>query len=347
MYNLAIYHEYNKNYAEAYKLYKSILKANELFTDAYCKLALLSYYRGNVKKAFEYINKAIEKYYDKEKYEEERLKQGEAFNLHSIIKLKVINCMNKPSNPILLKAVIEWKNVNAQEALKTLATLMTFENSDPFTLVLIGNVNYDMAYHHRASGSKVAEFNTRIQKAIEFYFAALDLDPSNAYAAIGLANCMAEFNITGPALDVYKSVGEKLFCCYSRLLNEALIYINDKKFNKALNILSKVILRMKESNHPDLVDAENIYVKALLENGEFDKGINLLKYQIHKSPDNLMHRYNLGVALKMKAENVLNNQNSKVKESIEAKVNLEKAIDIFTAVNKLRKEKKIIVSKSN
>lgn len=252
--------------------------------------------------------------------------------------------MTKPSNPILLKAIIEWKNVSAQEALKTLATLMTFESSDPFTLVLIGNVNYDMAYHHRATGSKLAEFNTRIQKAIEFYFAALDLDPSNAYAAIGLANCMAEFNITGPALDVYKSVGEKLYCCYSRLLNEALIYINDKKYNKALSILSKLIVRMKESNHSDLADAENIYIKALLENGEFDKGISLLKSQIYKSPDNLMHRYNLGVALKMKAENVLHNINSKVKESIEAKVNLEKAIDIFTAVNKLRKEKKIIVS---
>lgn len=346
LFNLGIYYEYNKNYGEAYKIYKSIIKANEYFVDAYGKLSLLSYYRGNIKKSFEYLNKAIEKHYEKQTSEDIRLKdQKEQFNLNSIIKNKLLSCMNKPLNPIILKAIIEWKNISSQEALKTLAGLMSIEGNDPFSLVLIGNINYDIAYHHRVYSSKISEFEMRVQKALEFYYAALDLDPSNAYAAIGIANCLADFNLTGPALDVYKSVGEKLHGCYSRVVNEVLIYINDKKYNKAIYILNTLLVKMRASSHPDYLEVQNIYIKALLENGDFDKGIKLLKTQILKYPDNLVYRYNLAVAFKIKAEYTLSNPNSKVKESDEAKSNLEKAINLLTAINKLRKEKKLIVSK--
>mmetsp|Transcript_36197 Transcript_36197/g.37567 ORF Transcript_36197/g.37567 Transcript_36197/m.37567 type:complete len:354 (+) Transcript_36197:246-1307(+) len=115
-----------------------------------------------------------------------------------------------------------------------------------------------------------------------------------------------------------------------------------KKYTKAINILSKLILRMKENNHSDLSEVELIYMKALLETGEYEKAITMLKNLTFRYPDNLVYRYNFGVSLKMKAESILNNSTSKVKESQEAKFNLEKAIPLLEAVNKIRKEKKVL-----
>ena len=339
IYNLAIFHEYNKNYAEAYRLYKSIKESNEFFVDAYSKLALLSYYRGNVKKSLEYLKQAIEKHYDEDKKEEINMN-----NLNGLLKLKSIKSLPKPMNPILLKSIIEWKNISSTEALKSLATAMQLEQNDPFTFVLIGNINYDIAYHLRNFGGKLSDLNMRIQKALEFYFAALELDYSNVYAAVGLANCLAEFNITGPALDIYKSIGEKLHGCLSRLVNEALIYINDKKYSKAINILSKLLPRLKEFDHSDYQDVEIIYTKALLDNGDFDKSISIIKTLIFKYPENLVYRYNLGVAYKQKSEFILNSTSTKVKDSNEAKNCLDKAIPLLESVNRMRKEKKGCVS---
>ena len=328
LYNIGIYHEKTFNYGEAYKVFKILISNNPFFVDAYSKLGILAYYRGNYKKAFDYLNQAIEKCYDKNKNNE------------------MYPCMHKPLNPMLIKAVIQQKTISTQEALQTMAKLMQIDDKDPFSLVLIANLNYDLAYNSRSTGGKSAEYQKRITKAIEFYYAALELDSHNAFAAIGIANCLAEFDFTTQALEIYKSLGDKISGCYSKFINEALLYLNDHKYSKAITLLTKTISLIKENeyNYKDLDQIELTLAKALLDNENYDEGLSIIKGLIIKNPENLILRFNFAVGLKTKACGIMKNNSSKVKDLIEAKENLEKAIPLLETINKIRKDSKIYSS---
>lgn len=336
MYNTGIYYEYNKDYSDAYKLYKLIIKSNCYFVDAYCRLALIYYFRNNMSKCFEYINKSIEIHYEKDSIKSTN--EDAYSNIHL---LKPLKCFKKPINPFLLKAIVEFKEKSCEDALKTLCTIIRLDDKDPFTYVLTANINYEMAYQARGEKYKKDEFEKRILKALTFYYAALELDSQNVYAAIGIANILAEFNQTGQALDVYKSVNDKLGC-YSKLVNEALIYMSekDKKYFKSVNILGKVLNSLKGHDNSEYEEIELIYIKALYENSEYDKAIKLIKTLIFKCPDNLMFRYNYAVILKSKSEEVFKNSLSRSSESIEAKQLLDRSISIFENIVKMIKEKK-------
>lgn len=336
MYNTGIYYEYNKNFSDAYKIYKLIIKSNSYFADAYCRLALIYYYRNNISKSFEYINKCIEIHYEKDSIISTN--EDVYSNVHL---LKPLKCFKKPINPFLLKAIIEFKEKSCEDALKTLCTIIRLDDKDPFTYVLTANINYEMAYQARGEKYKKEEFEKRIMKALTFYYAALEIDSQNVYAAIGIANVLAEFNHTGQALDVYKSVNDKSGC-YSKLVNEALIYMSesDKKYFKSVNILGKVLNSIKDHNSNEYEEIEMIYIKALYENNEFEKAIKLIKSMIFKYPDNLMYRYNYAVILKSKAEEVYKNVLSRSSESIDAKQLLDRSISIFENIIKMIKEKK-------
>lgn len=346
VYNLAYCYEQLQNYPEAYRLYKSIISFNPYFVDAYSKLGIYYYNRGNYKKAFEYLDQAIEKHYKKEAKVEAPDQEKQESKL-SFKNENLLKCMPKPINPMLIKAIIQCKEKTRQDSLKTLSLIMSIDAKDPYLLILIGNINYELAFQARVSSGKSNEYQKRIAKALDFYNAALEIDIHNAYAAIGIANCFAEFDMTGSALEIYKSTGEKLTENYSRWVNEAILFINDSKLSKAIPLLQKAVKRMKESNNrTDLLDIEMLLVKVYLDNKDYEDGLTILRTYILKFPEDLIIRFNYGVALKMKAEGIISNNQSKVKNLNEAKVSLEKAIPIFEGISKIRKESKLFITVS-
>lgn len=328
IFNIGLYYELINNLGEAYKIYKSIKSNNPFFVDAYSKLGILSYYRGNIKKAIEYLNLSIDIHYENKE------------------KKQVFPCLSQPLNPMLIKSVIQNSFVSPLDALQTLSKIMEIDTKDPYTLILIGNINYDLAFQSRSSGGKTGEYFKRITKALEFYYAALSIDNQNSYAAIGIGNIFAEFDNTSTALDIYKSVSDKLHYMYSKNVNEALLYINEGKFSKAISLLAKTInsIKTKETYFQSLHQFELILSKAYIENGDYDQGLYILKGLIFRFPDNITYRFNYSIGLYLKANGIFSNNMSKVKDLIEAKECLERAIPLLESINKIRKEQKIYMS---
>lgn len=369
LYNLGICNEYLNNYGDAYNIYKTIILLNPYFVNAYSKLGILSYYRGNIKKALNYLNTAIEKHYDEKKLSSIIQKQCKVDLNDKINKNNKVpsfpysssylhKYMSKPLNPLIIKCFIEWKDISPQEALKTLAQLAAIESKDSYCLVLIGNLNYDLAVLSRSGlHGKITEYQKRIGKATQFYYAALDINPKNYYAAMGLANCISEIQSENNpvVLEVYKSISENiksgnLGYMFSQTINESILYMNEGKFNKAIPIMQKVLHKLKENlgsdymffYNSDIYDIELLLCKALIENKDYDDAIFILKQKIFMKPDNLILRFNYAIVLKKKAENITNSKiilKSNLVQS--AKSNLEQALNIFESINKLRKDHSI------
>jgi tetratricopeptide (TPR) repeat protein len=316
-FNLAIYFENRNEFGEAYRYYKTIIKENPYFVDAYSKLGLLSKLRGNKLKALDYFKQANEKHFTKPGTKEQKL----------------IPIMVKPITPVLLTAHTHAENGNEGEALNCLNEIIKYyDDKDVYTLIFIGNIFYELACQIR---SKQTEFNSRLAKSLELYVQALELDKYNSYAANGVANILSEFNILNQSLDMYKSITEKHSTNYNAFINEALLYINDYKFDKANIILNKLLKKFFKNNNPSV---ENLLAKTLIEMKEFDKADKVLKDLIFKHPESIYYKFNYGLCLRAKAEEILMRPERRVSETEFAIENLEIVIPIFESSCYMRKE---------
>jgi tetratricopeptide (TPR) repeat protein len=316
-FNLAIYFENKNEFGEAYRYYKHIIKENQYFIDAYLKLGLLAKMRGNKLKALDYFKMATDKHFYKPGTQEQ----------------KIIPIMMKPITPLLLIAHIHAENGNESEALNSLNEIVKhYDDKDIYTLVFIGNIYYEAACQIR---SKQTEFNNRLARALELYIQALEIDKYNSYAANGIANVLAEFNILNQSLDTYKNITEKHSSNYSAFINEALVYINDNKFDKANIILNKILKKYYKNNNPIV---ENLLAKTLIEMKEFEKAGKVLKDLIFKHPENIYYKFNYALCLRAKSEEILMKPERRVLETEGAIENLEKVIPIFESACYMRKE---------
>ena len=331
-FNFAIYYESNFQLGEAYKYYKLIIKENPFFIEAYIKLGLLAKLRGNKPKALEYMKQALEKHFEKPKEEQSNSKTNS--NLHSQLNgRKLLPMMNKPIIPMLIMAQIHYDNSNENEALSILSNILkNYDDKDPYTLVLLGNIYYDMATQSR---NKSSDFNSNLSRSLELYYRALESDKYNTYAAVGIANVLSEYNLTSYSIDTYKNVTEKFPNNHNAFVNEALICINENKFEKASIILTKLLKKFLKNKCPDI---ENLLAKSLIEMKDFNKAIKLQKGLILRYPDNIFYKFNYALCLKQRAEEILNKSERRVKETEEAIKYLEMALPIFESILMLKKE---------
>ena len=332
-FNLAIYYESNYQFGEAYKNYKELLKQNPYFIEAYIKLGLLAKLRGNKPKAIGYMKQALDKH-----FEQKNEDKPESNSLSTNLKVhdkgkKFIPVMRKPINPLLIMAQINYDMSNESEALSILSNILkTYDDKDPYTLVLLGNIYYDMA---SLSRNKSSDFYSNLNRSLELYHRALEADKYNAYAAMGIANVLSEYNLTSYALETYKITAEKFPNNHNAFLNEALIYMNDNKFEKASIILTKLLKKHFKNKCPDV---ENLLAKSLIEMKDFDKAMKVLKGLILRHPDNIFYKFNYALCLKQHAEEILNKPERRVKETEEAIKYLEISIPMFESILILRKE---------
>jgi hypothetical protein len=179
----------------------------------------------------------------------------------------------------------------------------------------------------------------KMKKAIELYFRALENDKFNALAAIGLSNCLCEFNYVDKAIDIYRSIMEKFPNDHNALVNSSFIYMDDKKYEKAYILLHKVLNTIFHGNNSKI---ENILTKCCIEMKEFKTANQHIKNLIMKYPDNLVYQYNYGFLLYSQFEDIINKSTRKYVDTQQAIKLVSRALKIFEDLNRTKKEDRYI-----
>ena len=247
---------------------------------------------------------------------------------------KLISVMNKPVNPMIIQAYYLYENGKEHEALGMLnRILVEYYPHDPYTLTFIANIYYSMSVDVR---SKKIDTD-KMKRAIEFYFRALEYDKYNALAAVGLSNCLCEFNYVDKAIDIYRAIMEKFPNEYNSLINSSLIYMDEQKYEKASILLRKVLVNIFHGNNAKI---ENLLAKCCIEMKEFKSANQYLKNLIMKYPDNSIYQYNYGFLLFRQFEDIINKSTRKYSDTEKAIKLISRANKIFEELNKTKKDEK-------
>ena len=245
---------------------------------------------------------------------------------------RLIMVMGKPVNPMLIQASYLYESGKEYEAISILnKILMEYKPNDPYTLTFLANIYYSMAIDVRTKSMD----KEKMKKAIELYFRALENDKYNALAAIGLSNCLCEFNYVDKAIDIYRSIMEKFPDDHNALVNSSFIYMDDKKYEKAFILLHKVLMSIFHGNNAKI---ENLLIKCCIEMKEFKTANQHIKNLMIKYPDNLVYQYNYGFLLYSQFEDIINKSTRKYSETEKAIKLISRALKIFESLNKTKKE---------
>ena len=163
------------------------------------------------------------------------------------------------------------------------------KRKDPYTLIFLGNFYYDIAIQNRV---KEDDFKRYMREALNFYVSAFELDKYNAYAAIGIANVFSEYSLTNYSLDIYKSIHEKQANNTNAFANEAIILMNDQKFEKAAIIINKLLKKFYHGKHPKF---ENILAKIYMELHDYEKAFKYYEAALNENGERLELRLDVGI----------------------------------------------------
>ena len=245
---------------------------------------------------------------------------------------RLITIMGKPVNPMIIRALYLYENRKEYDAIAFLnKILMEYKPYDPYTLTCLANIYYSMSIDVR---TKMMD-KEKMKKAIELYFRALEYDKYNALAAIGLSNCLCEFNYVDKAIDVYRSVMEKFPNDHNAYVNASFIYMDDKKYEKAYILLHKVLMSIFHGNNAKI---ENLLIKCCIDMKEFKSANQHIKNLIMKYPDNLIYQFNYGFLLYSQFDDIINKSTRKYTDTEKAIKLLSRALNIFEELNKTKKD---------
>ena len=245
---------------------------------------------------------------------------------------RLITVMGKPVNPMLIQASYLYENNKEYEAIAVLnKILMEYKPYDPYALTFLANIYYSMAIDTRTK----AIDKEKMKKAIELYFRALENDKFNSLAAIGLSNCLCEFNYVDKAIDIYRSIMETLPNDHNALINSSFIYMDDKKYEKAYILLHKVLMTLFHGNNSKV---ENLLTKCCIEMKDFKAANQHIKNLIMKYPDNLEYQYNYGFLLYSQFEDIINKSTRKYSDTQKAIKLVSRALKIFEELYKTKRE---------
>ena len=369
-FNLALYYDSQAQFDHSHFLYKKIIDENPYFIEAYVKLSEMYKIRGNRIKAESYIKLAIDKHYrlvqdDRNSAKKEEEKKNEAqnndnkntndINKQNSDKMEIekekeenntkkeektepkkrrilISVLGSPVNPMIIQAQYLYENGKEYEAIGILKKILNeYKPHDSYTLTFLGNIYYSMSIDVRTKSMD----KEKMKKAIEYYFRALEYDKFNALAAIGLSNCLCEFNYVDKAIDIYRSVMEKFPKDHNALVNSSFIYMDEKKYEKASILLHKVLMTIFHGNNAKI---ENVLTKCCIEMKEFKTANQHIKNLILKYPDNLIYQYNYGFLLYSQFEDIINKAIRKYIDTEKAIKLLSRALKIFEELNKTKKD---------
>lgn len=192
-FNLAYHHEQTNNLAEAVELYNDILKEEPLYIDIYYRKAGIAKKRGDYMKAVEYLEKA-----------------------------KKTPSNRAPVNQMLTLALLYQEMGDTQKAGEEFIAVQKIAGlKEPYANLGIANLDYERSTQVRHEEKKQEE---KMRRAMKMYMETLELDPSNAFATLGLANIMAEHGKIQDAVKIYSVLKDTLPGCSHSYVNLAIMH---------------------------------------------------------------------------------------------------------------------------
>ena len=140
---------------------------------------------------------------------------------------------------------------------------------------------------------------------------AWQIDDSNVYATIGMANILVESGMIEEGLEIYNTVKDEIPQSCTPMFNIAHINMIQGNFDNALNIYKKALSKFYRNHNYDIECwiANTYFIKKDLE-----QSIKSFKLLICKYPNDIFIRYNLGIVLQSFCTEGLNIRDKKLKE---------------------------------
>lgn len=135
-----------------------------------------------------------------------------------------------------------------------------------------------------------------MRRAMKMYMETLELDPSNGFATLGLANIMAEHGKIQDAVKIYSVLKDNMPGCSHSYINLAIMHIAMRNFDQATNLFEKVLEKFENSADEKL--KINLYMaKIHFMREEFDKAREIVNSQLKLTPEDLTLKFDLAVIL--------------------------------------------------
>jgi len=235
LFNIAYWYETDHQYDEASSRYKEVKDKHPDYIDAFLRLAYLARMRGNVSRAFFWI-------------EESAKSRAKA-----------------PVNQYCLKGKILMDRGDTTEAEKTFRFVIEkIYNADTYSFLGLANLAYKKGMDLKLENQD--QQDRLLVRAYNKYLDILANDQSNCFACIGLANILAYFNKTEDAQEIFKLMAESNQNLYQPLMNRAHLSIGEKNFEIAINLYQNIL----EKFLPNDLKTEMFLSKAYFIKGDYD-----------------------------------------------------------------------------
>jgi len=295
-FNLAYVYEMQGQFAEATGLYKQIIAENPQHSDSHMRLSIMAFKRGNYVRAIEYAENAKKNHPDK--------------------KSNTCTCF------------IGYLYTTLKENHKALEIFNSISASTGKhdTYALIGGAA--MLLINAQSNNPPNE--TFVKNALQDFVLALEHDERNAYAAIGVANCLALLGKTSDAIQILKALKETTIEIPAALVNLARVYMLENRRIDAIPVYKKYI--EKYAKKEEFVELELSY--AYFQEQMYDEAMIVLKKLEMRNPSNPIIKYNTAVCLHQHVKQILSKKIRKATETQDAIRKIEIALSLIDDVKK-------------
>lgn len=181
--------------------------------------------------------------------------------------------------------------------------LVRHDRHDGYALVALGNIYLDIwrSERQKTPGQKSAE-PQHLDRAAEFYIKALQVCPSNAYAANGLGVVAAERGDFGKARQIFQHVSIALPAFRDALVNLAHCFVEAGQWSAALHAYQQSAETGSGGGGKDAVTVQLYLARCMYLQGRqehqwknFEMAISALDRAIALLPRDLPLRYNVGL----------------------------------------------------
>jgi RNA polymerase-associated protein CTR9 len=274
-YNLARLWEDEHNTRRASELYKRILKDHPAYLECYFRLGLMARARGDILEAGEWFKEPMS------------------------------------VQPNDLGAWTLWANMNLDKgelntAQKKFERVLAVDKNEPYANVQLATV-YATAAHQLTVSDSTSETrrDKHLKNALDFYHRSLKQDPSNIYAAVGVAMVFAERKEYATAIDLFNRIREQITAANKQSktqwdieephLNLAHCYMHTKQHEKA--VLLYEVCSSKFHNSKDATRL--LYLAhAYFKNEQYEHCFRALNKALFLGPQLLDSWYGMAVCLK-------------------------------------------------
>eukprot|EP01022_Parablepharisma_sp_SALTPOND_P028356 TRINITY_DN70845_c3_g1_i1.p2 TRINITY_DN70845_c3_g1~~TRINITY_DN70845_c3_g1_i1.p2 ORF type:complete len:1075 (-),score=192.01 TRINITY_DN70845_c3_g1_i1:80-3304(-) len=296
-FNLAYLYEMQGAFAEATGFYKQIINEHPDHVDSYMRLSILAMRRGNYPRSIDYAESAVKHMPDKKSHA-------------CTCFLGSIYAQLKETN----KALGIFNSVSAATAKHD-------------TYALIGGASMVLAHAHQ----KDPPNELLVKNALQDFVLAIEHEERNAYAAVGVANCLALLGKSMDAIQIYKVIKETSKDVHPAMINLARAYMMEGKRVDAIPIYKKYI--EKYAKKEEMIEME--LAAAYYQEQMYDEAIFVLKKLQNRFPFNPIIKYNAALCLEQQVKIILSKKIRKVTETQEAIRKTKLAASFFDDVKRV------------